>query len=61
MDFLAILILALVWMTASAGTGVLLALLAKRIHPSLSLVRLWFFYTILMAVLVAVVLIIGWW
>lgn len=61
MDYLALLILALVWMAASAGTGFLLALLARRIHPSLSMVRLWFFYTILMAVLAAVVLLVGWW
>lgn len=60
-DYLALLILALVWMAASAGTGFLLALLARRIHPSLSMVRLWFFYTILMAVLAAVVLLVGWW
>lgn len=47
-------------MAASAGTGFLLALLARRLHPSLSLVRLWFFYTVLMAFLVAAVFIIGW-
>jgi hypothetical protein len=49
-----------VWVAASAGTGFLLALLARRLHPSLSLVKLWFFYTILMAVLVALVFLIGW-
>jgi hypothetical protein len=53
-------VLALVWTAASAGTGILLALLARRIHPSLSIVRLWFFYTVLMAFLVAVVFIVGW-
>jgi hypothetical protein len=53
-------VLAAVWMAASTGSGFLLALLARRIHPSLSLVRLWFFYTVLMAVLVAFVLIVGW-
>jgi len=61
LDLLALAVLSIVWMAASAGTGILLALLAKRIHPSLSLVKLWFFYTVLMAVLVAVVLLIGWW
>ena len=60
-DLVVIIILALVWMTAAAGTGALLALLARRIHRGLSLVRLWFFYTVLMAVLAAVVLLIGWW
>lgn len=53
-------VLALVWTAASAGTGFLLALLARRIHPSLSIVRLWFFYTVLMAFLVAAVFILGW-
>jgi hypothetical protein len=47
-------------MAAASGTGFLLALLARRIHPSLSLLKLWFFYTVLMGLLVAVVLIIGW-
>lgn len=60
-DLITVMVLSLVWMAASAGTGILLALLAKRIHPGLSLTKLWFFYTILMAVLVAVVLLIGWW
>lgn len=60
-DLLIFLILALVWMGTAAGTGALLALLARRIHPGLSLVRLWFFYTILMAVLVCAALLIGWW
>jgi hypothetical protein len=45
---------------ASCGTGFLLALLARRIHPGLSLVKLWLFYTVLMAVLVALVFIVGW-
>ena len=53
-------VLSLVWVAAASGTGLLLALLAKRIHPGLSLVRLWFFYTLLMASLVAVVFLLGW-
>ena len=52
-------VLSAVWVAASTGTGFLLALLARRLHPSLSLVKLWFFYTILMAVLVALVFLIG--
>ncbi len=55
------LVLLAVWVTASSGTGYLLALLAKRIHPGLSLRKLWAFYTVLMASLVAVVFLIGWW
>jgi len=47
-------------MAASSGSGFLLALLAKRIHPGLSMVKLWLFYTVLMAMLVAVVFLIAW-
>jgi len=49
-----------VWMAASSGSGFLLALLAKRVHPGLSMVKLWLFYTVLMALLAAVVFLIGW-
>jgi hypothetical protein len=52
-------VISVVWVAAASGTGFLLALLARRMHPGLSLVRLWFFYTILMALLVAFVLLIG--
>jgi len=55
-----LLVLSGVWMAASSGTGFLLALLAKRIHPGLSLLKLWLFYTVLMATLVAVVFVIAW-
>ena len=60
LDSISLVILCTVWVVASSGTGILLALLAKRIHPGLSLRKLWLFYTVLMAVLVAVVFIIGW-
>lgn len=60
MGLLSWIVLAVVWVAASAGTGYILALLARRLHPGLNLVRLWFFYTLLMAVLVAIVLLIGW-
>lgn len=53
-------VLSLVWALASSGTGFALALLARRIHPSLSLLKLWLFYTVLMAVLVALVFMIAW-
>lgn len=53
-------ILSVVWVAASSGTGFLLALLARRVHPGLSLVKLWLFYTVLMALLVAVVFFVGW-
>ena len=38
----------------------LLALMAGRIHSGLSFSKLWAFYTVLMATLVAVVFLIGW-
>jgi len=57
---LALIVLLVVWTASSSGTGFLLALLAKRIHPGLSLVKLWLFYTVLMAILVAVVILIAW-
>ncbi len=60
MDTIALLVLLLVWMGASSGSGYLLARLAKGIHSGLSLARLWLFYTVLMAFLVAAVLFIGW-
>lgn len=60
MDPFALLILSVVWAVASSGSGFLLALLAKRVHPGLSLLKLWGFYTVLMATLVAVVFLIIW-
>lgn len=54
-------LLAVVWLACAAGSGWVLALIARRAHPSLSLPRLWIFYSVLMSVLVAVVFAIGWW
>ncbi len=59
MDISALAILLVVWVAASSGTGYLLALLAGRIHSGLSLRKLWLFYTVLMAVLVAATFLIG--
>jgi hypothetical protein len=42
------------------GGGALLALLVRRLHPSLSLRRLWIFYTALLAFAVAGYLAITW-
>ncbi len=52
-------VLLLVWVASASLTGFLLALLARRIHPSLSLLRLWAFYAVLMGFLVAVVFLVG--
>jgi hypothetical protein len=60
MDPFVLVVLSLVWVAASSGTGFLLALLAKRVHPGLSLLKLWGFYTVLMATLVAFVFLVVW-
>jgi hypothetical protein len=56
----AVLLLVLFWAVASMGGGALLALLARRLHPSLSLRRLWIFYTVLLAFTVGAVVAIAW-
>jgi hypothetical protein len=53
-------VLLCVWMAASTSSGFLLALLGKRVHPTLSTRRLWLFYTLIMASLVALVFIVTW-
>ncbi len=50
------LLLVLFWGAAAMAGGGLLARLARRIHPSLSLRRLWLFYTALLGLAGAVVL-----
>ena len=60
METYSLIVLLGVWTAASSGSGFLLALLAKRVHPGLSMVKLWLFYTVLMALLAAVVFLIGW-
>ena len=52
--------LALVWLACALGGGALLALLARRIHPGLSLRKLWIFYSALLALAVAGFLAIAW-
>jgi len=59
LDAVTLVVLSLVWVAAACGAGILLALLARRIHPGLSLVKLWFFYTVLMAALVGLVFLLG--
>ena len=48
------------WVVASSASGFVLAALGKRLHPGLSRTKLWLFYTVLMATLVAVVFLIAW-
>ena len=57
----AVLVLGAVWLGASALGGAVLALLAKRIHPSLNYRRLWLLYSGLLAFMVAAVMAIAWW
>jgi hypothetical protein len=60
MEGLTLMVLLAVWVAAASGTGFVLALLAKRVHPGLSVLKLWVFYTALMAGLVAIVFLIAW-
>lgn len=53
-------VLIAVWVISSLATGWILALIARRAHPSLSLLKLWVVYSGLMAFLVAVVFLVGW-
>lgn len=53
-------LLAVVWLATSALGGAVLALLAKRIHPSLNYRRLWLVYGALLAFTVAAVMGIAW-
>lgn len=57
----ALALLATVWLALSALGGAVLALLAKRIHPSLNFKRLWLVYGSLLAFIVAAVMAIAWW
>lgn len=50
-----------VWLLCALGGGVVLALLANRIHPSLSFRRLWVFYSAVLGFTTAAVLAIAWW
>jgi hypothetical protein len=59
-DRVAIALFLLFWAACSMGGGALLALLARRLHPSLSLRKLWIFYTVLLGFAVAAVLAIAW-
>ena len=58
-DPLVLTVLVVLWVVSACLTGLLLALIARRIHPSLSLGRLWMFYSVLMAGLVALVMVLG--
>ncbi len=53
-------IMVVVWLGCSLGGGLLLANLARRMHPALSFRRLWLFYSTVLALGTAAVLAIGW-
>ena len=54
-------LLVAVWAVTSLAGGALLAVLAKRIHPSLIWRRLWIVYSGLLGFLVAAVMLIALW
>lgn len=54
-------LLVAVWAATSLAGGALLAVLAKRIHPSLIWRRLWIVYSGLLGFLVAAVMLIALW
>ena len=54
-------LLVAVWVVTSLAGGALLAVLAKRIHPSLIWRRLWIVYSGLLGFLVAAVMLIALW
>lgn len=54
-------LLVAVWVVTSLAGGALLAVLAKRIHPSLVWRRLWIVYSGLLGFLVAAVMLIALW
>jgi hypothetical protein len=56
----AVWVLLALWAGCSMAGGALLALLARRIHPSLSFRRLWLFYTAILGFTGAVVMVLIW-
>lgn len=48
-----------IWLVSAALCGLVLALIARKVHPSLSFLRLWIFYAALTGFLVAVVFAVG--
>jgi hypothetical protein len=47
------------WLLASFGTGALLGLLYKRLHPELAFYKLWAFWTVVVSLLAAAAFAIG--
>lgn len=48
------------WLVSAAVTGALVAVIARRIHPSLGFFGLWKFYSALMALTVLAILAVAW-
>lgn len=53
------LIISAVWLAGSFGSAYLLARLYKRLHPALSLYKLWAFWTVILSVTAALILVIS--
>jgi hypothetical protein len=58
-DSVTLVVLGAVWIGSTAGGGLLLALIARRIHPALPLGRLWLFYSVLLGFLAGTVMFVG--
>jgi hypothetical protein len=50
---------ALLGLGTSALAGLLMAAIARRIHPGLPLLRMWLFYSLLIALFVAFVIVVA--
>lgn len=53
---LAWLVVSIAWLVGAFGSGYLLARLYKRLHPELSMHKLWAFWTVLVSVIAAIIL-----
>lgn len=50
------LLIVLAWLLGGFGAGAVLALLYKRLHPSLAFYKLWAFWTMLLSGIAAIIL-----
>ena len=53
------LIISIVWLAGAFGSGYLLARLYKRLHPGLSLYKLWALWTVILSTIAGVILLLG--
>lgn len=53
------LVISVAWLAGSFGSAYLLARLYKRLYPSLSLHKLWAFWTVLLSVAAVIILLVS--